>query len=80
MTLKDLPVIVTEPGLYLTRNGSFVDVTGPCRDTVSTFKVEGYLLTKGKNGKVKRTWNIWHESGRYTAVGEHPLDIISKDG
>ena len=78
-----LPVIIDRKGIYQTRGGRLVMI-----DTVDTettpdypnmaFKCKGYLITKTKSGRTKYIWNIWHLSGMFRVVGEHPNDIVRK--
>lgn len=74
--LADMPVIVTEPGLYKTRSGLKVqvhEIKGP-----STFEVKGNWFKRDAKPSDPGTYAIWHVSGRYMAIGEHFLDIVGR--
>lgn len=75
-----LPIVISEPGNYLTRNGKTVEISEVKHfdDDIMRFSCKGVLLTPTKSGRVKRDWNIWHQSGRLFAVNESQLDIIEK--
>ncbi|MBD9544284.1 hypothetical protein IB276_33095 [Ensifer sp. ENS04] len=70
--LNELPVIIDKPGMYLTRNGRQVQIREIKEG--STFRAKG---TWRKGSRHRRNYDIWHESGRYMAVGEHAMDIVS---
>lgn len=73
--LDELPTVVTGPGEYETRDGRRVkirEISGR-----GTFSAEGAVYKEFRGRAVPRGYDIWHVSGRYRAVGEHPLDIVS---
>jgi hypothetical protein len=72
--LNDLPVIIDEPGEYVTRDGrrAVIDCFGN-----GTFSAKGTLFTKRTVRTVKH-YEIWHPSGRCVAVGESKRDIVAK--
>jgi hypothetical protein len=75
--LGDLPVVVTGPGRYRTRGGLRVEVFEG-RGT-GTFPVRGCWFDAGKEKRSKSypgEYSIWHPSGRYMPLAEHPLDIV----
>lgn len=72
--LDELPTVVTRPE-YETRDGRRVlirDISGR-----GTFSAKGAVYREFRGRTVPRGYDIWHVSGRYRAVGEHPLDIVS---
>lgn len=76
--LDDLPVVVTGPGDYVTRNGRRVairEIGGK-----GTFNAKGAVYREFRGRVVARGLDIWHISGCYRAVGEHGLDIVSAIG
>lgn len=67
-------IILTEPGDYITRDGNRVtirEVKGP-----SSWPCKGSVWRMFRGKYVPRGYAIWQANGRYTAVGEHPLDIV----
>lgn len=79
-SLNNMPVVVTEPGLYVLRNGQKAEVYNikpyPNAD-VTAFTVQGGVLSvKGK--RVRSEYNIWHPSGRKYVLTESKHDIIRK--
>jgi hypothetical protein len=80
-TASYLPVIIDTTGIYITRDGSSVEIDefDEFPDlSVMAFKCKGYIriIREGKSDKFK--YGIWHRSGMYSAVSGHNLDIISK--
>lgn len=72
--LSDLPVIITGPGEYVSRNGKRVtirEISGP-----STFAAKGHVWRMFRGKERPRDNDIWHVSGRYQAVGERGKDIV----
>lgn len=72
--LQDLPVVVTGPGDYVTRNGRRVairEIGGK-----GTFNARGAVYREFRGRVVARGLDIWHVSGRYRSLGEHGLDIV----
>lgn len=83
MHSNKLPVIIDAKGLYLCKNGQIVDIHEVDQETTPettsmAFKCKGYLFKVTKTGRVKKEWNIWHLSGRFTAFPGNPLDITRK--
>jgi hypothetical protein len=78
--------IVDSVGEYIARNGARIVITElhpdfNNRGNANHFDAKGYYypITPTKNGNPKRRrWTIWHVSGAYKAVGEHPRDIVKK--
>lgn len=73
--------MIDAPGIYITRSGVRVkiDEVGVSPEGCWAAKCKGYAERMFR-GKLR--WNgrrIWHESGSYIAVGEHPMDIIKKE-
>lgn len=67
---------ISEPGEYVTRDGSRVtirDIYGP-----STFPAKGAVWRMYRGEHRPRGFTTWALDGRYRAVGEHPLDIVGK--
>jgi hypothetical protein len=80
-TASYLPVIIDSKGIYITRDGSSVEIHqfDEFPDlSVMACKCKGYLkiVREGKSDKFE--WNIWHRSGMYSGVFGHKLDIINK--
>lgn len=71
MRLNELPTIIHQPGIYRTRSGREVQIFE--LRPGSTFEAKG---TWRKGSRSRRNYDIWHPSGRYMAVGEHPMDIV----
>jgi hypothetical protein len=72
--LTDLPVIITGPGEYKTRNGKRVNIREISGS--GTFAAKGGIYREFRGRTVARGYDIWHVSGCYRAVGEHGLDIV----
>lgn len=77
-TGADLPVLVTGPGWYVSRDGRRVKIER-VRTGVSapTFNCAGYLYAKEGTRKAPE-WNIWRANGRWGGLGEHAKDIVRK--
>lgn len=73
--LDDLPTVVRGPGEYETRDGRRVQIREISGN--ATFSAKGAVYKEFRGRIVPRGYDIWHVSGRYRAVGEHPLDIVS---
>ena len=75
-----LPVIITEPGIYIMRDGgrARIDRVYDNSDkTVTAFTCKG-SLERMFRGKMRfKGYSIWHESGQATGF-ESEYDIISK--
>ena len=80
--MNTLPVVIDETGYYHLRGGGKAHihlVQSHIDDlTVTRFNCKGHTLIKNKNGKIKRTYSIWHQSGHFLAVGDSPRDIVRK--
>ena len=85
--LNDLPVLVSQPGWYLTRIGELAridEIRYPPKsanpdNTIPTtcFPVKGSIRKKLKKvGKWKWEYNIWHVSGRGFIHDESPKDLV----
>lgn len=75
-----LPTIIDAPGDYVARNGNRVTVhhiAPPCKG-VTQFAAKGSIWRKPTAMGQNPPYSIWHISGRYYALGEHPLDIVKK--
>jgi len=73
---------ITETGNYITRSGLKVEVH-EIKNGTATFPVKGSICRKPKTGNSKRIireFSIWKRNGQHMAVGNHPLDIIKKQG
>jgi len=70
------PIIIDEPGMYVTRNGKKVRIY-EIKDPKFTFHCHGYLLIQKKT-QIAMKWNIWAPDGRFKAIELCDLDIVSK--
>ena len=74
-------IIIDEVGEYMTRDGRkiIIDKIIDHSDNLSVtrFNCKGHLVVK-KGNKTTYVYDIWHESGKYTGVVGHKLDIIMK--
>lgn len=74
-----LPMLVSEPGEYVTRDGRRVtvhEVQGA--ESPYTFKVKGSIW-RAFRGQVKpRGLHVWHVSGRSDMVQEKGVDIVAR--
>lgn len=70
LPLVNLPVIIDEPGKYVTR----------CGDVVTVTKVSSRhdINCHGYYGERYKTKERWHKSGRLYATTESFNDIVSK--
>lgn len=79
--LNNLPVIVTSPGTYGTRNGERVMVhnikPAPSPD-VTAFTVQGSIERMFMGKPRFRGYEIWHVSGRAYPLKESGRDIVAK--
>lgn len=74
-----LPVIVTEPGEYVTRDGRRVTVQAvQPKESPYTFKVKGSLWRMFRGECRPRGSQAWHVSGRLDMVKEKAGDIIGR--
>lgn len=73
-----LPVIVSQPGEYLTRDGRRVTVheVQP-KESPYTFKVKGQLWRMFRGKCAPRGLQVWHVSGRLDMVQEKAGDIVA---
>ena len=81
-TLNRLPVIVTAPGLYRTRDGRRVQVhtVKPNADLTVTAFTAGGAIERMFRGKLTfRGFDIWHVSGRAYPLQESPRDIVASE-
>ena len=73
---SDLPVIVTQPGEHVTRDGRRVSVHGINPNEAYTYRVHG-AEWKMFRGKMRaRGFTVWHVSGRFDVVRETASDIV----
>lgn len=74
----DLPVLITEPGWYVTRKGLFAYVDKiKLRPSAGIMaNCVGSIYTKGKAGRFEHS--TWQANGRWKFLGECPKDIVSK--
>lgn len=82
------PLVITEPGDYITRAGRRVTVHeivlyapapgAPLRHEVTAFEAKGTLYTPTPTGRILRTYSAWHLTGDHNAVGESPRDIVGR--
>lgn len=79
--LNNLPVIVTSPGIYVTRNGARVMVhnikPAPSPD-VTAFTVQGSIERMFRGKPRFRGYEIWHVSSRAYPLKESGRDIVAK--
>lgn len=79
--LNNLPVIVTAPGIYITRNGARVMVhnikPAPSPD-VTAFTVQGSVERMFRGKPRFKGYEIWHISGRAYSHKESGRDIVAK--
>jgi len=74
-----LPVVVSEPGEYVTRDGRRVTVHDvQPKESPYTFKVKGQLWRMFRGRCAPRGLQVWHVSGRLDMVIEKPGDIIGR--
>ena len=80
VTGADLPVLITDPGWYWTRNGKRVRIDKVKAKWVATFNCSGnlYLQERTAGNRERIQWNIWSDNGRWKALGEHSYDIVRK--
>jgi len=77
MSLNDLPTVITEPGLYVLRNGTPALV----REIVpltSTFEAKGAIEAMFRGKPRFRGLEGWHVSGRYSVFKESQWDIVRR--
>lgn len=83
--MNRLPLVITEPGDYITRGGLRATVheikvyvptpLSNLRHEVTVFEAKGTIwYPSGKS--TRPVYNIWHLSGRHAMIEEHPLDIV----
>lgn len=74
-----LPVIVAEPGEYVTRDGRRVTVHAvQPKESPYTFKVKGSLWRMYRGECRPRGSQAWHVSGRLDMVKEKAGDIVGR--
>jgi hypothetical protein len=71
-------IIIDSLGLYLTRRGNTVHISEIGDPLKSTANCKGYLITKTRSGRIKRTWALWMPNGAYKFIHINVNDIISK--
>lgn len=79
--LNNLPVIVTSPVIYVTRNGARVmvhDVKPAPSHDVTAFTVQGSIERMFRGKPSFRGYEIWHVSGRAYSHKESGRDIVAK--
>jgi len=86
--MNRLPIIIDEPGDYLTRSGSRVTIheirmyaplpNGPLRHSVTAFEAKGAIWREFHGKERPQGYEIWHISGRILGTIEMPMDIVSK--
>lgn len=75
----DLPVIITAPGEYMTRDGRKVTIhTVQDASSPYTFKAKVSIWRMFRGAMRPREYNIWHVSGRLDMVTEKPGDIVGR--
>ena len=76
----DLPIVITQPGDYRTRDGRRVTIreVGPVSLDTTPFNAKGSVWKTFRNKVVPRGHDIWHLSGRAFPLAEHPRDIVAK--
>lgn len=73
---SEMPVIVTQPGDYVTRDGRRVTIHEVSPATEYTYRAKG-AFWKMYRGKVRpRGFQVWHISGRLDVVRETAGDIV----
>lgn len=79
--LNNLPIIITSPGIYITRNGARVMVhnvnPAPSPD-VTAFTAQGSVECMFRGKPRFKGCYIWHVSGRAYPLKESGRDIIGK--
>lgn len=81
-TLNRLPVIITAPGIYRTRDGRRVQIhtLKPNPDLTCTSFTAAGATERMFRGKLRfRGHNIWHVSGRAYPLQESPRDIVAPE-
>lgn len=76
--LNELPVIVTAPGDYATRDGRRVTVREilPSTDGTTAFTVKGSAWSERRGVMRPRGNDIWHVSGRHMVLRESGRDLV----
>jgi hypothetical protein len=72
--MDNLPIIITKPGKYITRNGKTVTIHDI--DGKGTFAARGSIWKHSDKIGINPRFNIWHVSGRISVFEEKPLDIV----
>lgn len=87
--LNRLPLVITEPGEYVTRDGHRVTIhsivpyvprpNGPLRHAVTAFEAKGTIWRKSpRTGRETPDYNVWHLSGSLGVFGPSSLDIVGR--
>lgn len=86
LAINSLPLVITGPGDYKTRDGRRVTIrsivpyaplpNGNLRHEVTAFEAKGSLWKMYRGQPRPRTPDIWHLSGRNLPAGEQPRDIV----
>lgn len=87
--LNRLPVVIDEPGDYVTRSGRKVSIHAIDRRQVgansqflrhecTAFEAKGQVWAEIRGKLQPCGYDIWHISGFYGAGGQSPLDIVGK--
>lgn len=76
------PIVITEPGEYVTRSGKKVNIIRVDDHSddlsVTRFNCKGDIYTPRPGRSDKREYGIWHQSGSFRAIGTHMNDIVGK--
>jgi len=75
--LDSMPVIIDEPGTYVTKSGVHVEVL-TVNSGSGPFNVRGYGYVYGDTREPLARMR-WHVCGAHSGAGPDPLDIIRKD-
>lgn len=86
--MNRLPIVIDEPGDYLTRSGRRVTIhqicmhapepNGPLRHSVTAFEAKGAIWRVFRGKDQPMGYEIWHLSGRILTHAEMPMDIVAK--
>ncbi len=78
---EDMPVIITAPGEYMTRDGRKVTIhTVQDARAPYTFKAKGSIWRMFRGAMRPRGYDVWHVSWRLDMVTEKPGDIVARWG
>ena len=73
--------LINSVGIYITRDGTRVNISevGVSPKDCMAFKCKGHIEREFRGAMRFNKWGIWHESGAFTGLPGHSLDIVSKE-